>query len=82
MLKKNFTKTGNHDNTRIGTRIGVDFIDFANALNLLLGGTAVTYYGEEIGMVDIGREKISYEECQDEYGKKQGVKTNKKSNLI
>ena len=80
--KKNFTKTGNHDNTRIGTRIGVDFIDFANALNLLLGGTAVTYYGEEIGMVDIGREKISYEECQDEYGKKQGVKTNKKSNLI
>jgi hypothetical protein len=68
-----FIKTGNHDNTRIGTRIGVDFIDFANALNLLLGGTAVTYYGEEIGMVDIGREKISYEECQDEYGKKQGV---------
>jgi len=29
-------------------------------------------------MVDIGREKISYEECQDEYGKKQGVKKNKK----
>ena len=24
-------------------------------------------------MVDIEREKISYEECQDEYGKKQGV---------
>jgi len=41
---------------------------------LLLGGTAVTYYGEEIGMVDIGKEKISYEECQDEYGKKQGVR--------
>jgi len=64
---------GNHDNTRVGSRIGAEFIDLANALNLLLGGTTVTYYGEEIGMIDLPRDKLSFEECQDEAGKKRGV---------
>ncbi len=42
-------------------------------LNLLLGGTPITYYGEEIGMLDLPKDKLSYEECQDEFGIKQGV---------
>ena len=44
----------------------------ANTVNLLLSGTTVTYYGEEIGMLDLGRDKIAYEDCQDEFGKRQG----------
>ncbi|CAF0993142.1 unnamed protein product [Brachionus calyciflorus] len=63
---------GNHDNTRLGTRIGEEYIDLANVLNILLGGTTVTYYGEEIGMVDLPKNKLSFEECQDEAGKRRG----------
>lgn len=69
----NFNQLGNHDNTRVGTRVGEEYIDLANTLNLLLGGTSVTYYGEEIGMVDLPKDKLSFEECQDEAGKKRGV---------
>lgn len=41
---------GNHDNHRVASRVGAENVNLANALNLLLGGTAVVYYGEEIGM--------------------------------
>ncbi|BES96502.1 alpha-glucosidase [Nesidiocoris tenuis] len=44
--------TGNHDNPRIGTRMGSDLIDAMNMMDLLLPGTPVTYNGEEIGMTD------------------------------
>ncbi|PSN33694.1 hypothetical protein C0J52_21446 [Blattella germanica] len=44
--------TGNLDNTRVATRLGSKMIDGMNMLNLLLPGTAFTYYGEEIGMED------------------------------
>jgi len=43
---------GNHDQKRAATRWTVEGIDGANMINLLLKGTAVTYYGEEIGMED------------------------------
>ncbi|XP_023936885.2 maltase 2 [Bicyclus anynana] len=43
---------GNHDKSRVGTRQGVDRIDAMNMLALILPGVAVTYQGEEIGMVD------------------------------
>ncbi|KAF6207154.1 hypothetical protein GE061_018393 [Apolygus lucorum] len=43
---------GNHDNSRVGTRMGSDLIDAMNMLVLLLPGTPVTYNGEEIGMTD------------------------------
>nr|BAN20159.1 alpha-amylase [Riptortus pedestris] len=43
---------GNHDNSRVGTRLGPDFIDATNMLTLLLPGTTVTYQGEELGMTD------------------------------
>lgn len=43
---------GNHDNTRVGSRLGADMADAANMLILLLPGTSITYQGEELGMVD------------------------------
>lgn len=43
---------GNHDNSRAATRFGVDRIDLLNTIVLMLPGTSVTYYGEEIGMTD------------------------------
>ncbi|CAL7944762.1 unnamed protein product [Xylocopa violacea] len=42
---------GNHDRTRIGTRYP-DREDQMVMLEMILPGVAVTYYGEEIGMVD------------------------------
>jgi glycosidase len=45
----------------------------ANALCLLLGGTAITYYGEEIGMTDLPKELLKFEDCKDEAGKRHGV---------
>uniref|UniRef100_A0A336LVB8 alpha-glucosidase n=1 Tax=Culicoides sonorensis TaxID=179676 RepID=A0A336LVB8_CULSO len=43
---------GNHDGTRVATRFGSNMINFMNVLILSLPGASVTYYGEEIGMVD------------------------------
>ncbi|XP_053692700.1 maltase 2-like [Sabethes cyaneus] len=43
---------GNHDQPRVGSRYGVERIDAVNTLLMTLPGVAVTYYGEEIGMVD------------------------------
>ncbi|KAF6207152.1 hypothetical protein GE061_018391 [Apolygus lucorum] len=43
---------GNHDNSRVGTRMGPDMIDTMNILTQLLPGTSITYYGEELGMLD------------------------------
>ncbi|XP_045513187.1 maltase 2-like [Pieris brassicae] len=43
---------GNHDNSRMATRYGSALVDGINMIVLLLPGVAVTYMGEEIGMVD------------------------------
>ncbi|XP_055594366.1 maltase 2-like [Uranotaenia lowii] len=43
---------GNHDQSRVGSRYGVERIDAINMMLMTLPGIAVTYYGEEIGMVD------------------------------
>ncbi|XP_053662156.1 maltase 2-like [Anopheles marshallii] len=43
---------GNHDQPRVGTRYGPERIDAIHTLLLTLPGIAVTYYGEEIGMLD------------------------------
>ncbi|XP_031625092.1 maltase 1-like [Contarinia nasturtii] len=45
-------QVGNHDRSRIGSRYCERRIDGFNALIMTLPGIAVTYYGEEIGMVD------------------------------
>ena len=43
---------GNHDVPRIGSQLGEQYVRAMNVLVLTLPGTAVTYYGEEIGMVN------------------------------
>jgi alpha-glucosidase len=44
---------GNHDNTRIATRIGSGQARIAAMLLLTLPGTLTMYYGEEIGMTNV-----------------------------
>ncbi len=53
---------GNHDNSRIASRIGEAQARVAAMLLLTLRGTPTIYYGEEIGMKDI---PISSEQVQD-----------------
>ena len=44
---------GNHDRSRVGSRLGEDRIDIINMLLLTLPGCSVTYMGEELGMTDV-----------------------------
>ena len=52
--------TGNHDNSRIASRIGINQAKIAAILLFTLRGTPIVYYGEEIGMSDtiISKENI------------------------
>jgi glycosidase len=43
---------GNHDNGRVASRFGPELVDAMNMVYMLLPGTPITYYGEELGMVD------------------------------
>ena len=56
---------GNHDQVRIISRIGRDQAKVAAMLLLTLRGSPTIYYGEEIGMQDVG---IPPEEVQDPQG--------------
>ncbi|OWR49357.1 alpha amylase precursor [Danaus plexippus plexippus] len=53
---------GNHDQSRMANRQGVDRVDAMNMIALLLPGVAITYQGEEIGMTD---GEVSWEETKD-----------------
>ncbi|KAF7391052.1 hypothetical protein HZH66_009532 [Vespula vulgaris] len=53
---------GNHDRSRTASRYPERSIQM-NMLPMILPGVAVTYYGEEIGMVD--KSDISWEDTQD-----------------
>ncbi|XP_070505137.1 maltase 2-like [Chironomus tepperi] len=55
---------GNHDKPRFGSRYGTERIDGMLMLLLLLPGVAVTYNGDEIGMLDY-RYGISWEDTVD-----------------
>lgn len=59
----NFLKLGNHDKPRFGSRYGTERIDGLLALVLTLPGVAVTYNGDEIGMLDY--REISWENTLD-----------------
>nr|CAD7451876.1 unnamed protein product [Timema tahoe] len=56
---------GNHDQHRVASRFGSELIDGLNMILQWLPGTAVTYNGEEIGMVDT---PVSWEETVDPAG--------------
>ena len=43
---------GNHDKSRVATRLGHDLVDVMHMVTMLLKGTPITYNGEEIGMED------------------------------
>ena len=43
---------GDHNNARVGSRLGEDNRYAMNTLALTLPGMVMTYYGEEIGMLD------------------------------
>ncbi|KAG8232637.1 hypothetical protein J437_LFUL012597, partial [Ladona fulva] len=62
---------GNHDQKRVATRLGPELVDGMHMVALLLPGTAVTYYGEEIGMEDA---LISWKETVDPAGINAGEK--------
>ena len=51
------------------TKYGREYGDALNMLLLTLKGTPTTYYGEELGMIDI---EVSYEDTQDPFGKNMG----------
>ncbi|KAJ8681090.1 hypothetical protein QAD02_016877 [Eretmocerus hayati] len=58
---------GNHDNHRIASRFGRDGnrADLMSMVAMMLPGIVMTYYGDEIGMID---RPFSYEEILDPYG--------------
>nr|XP_026488751.1 maltase A1-like [Vanessa tameamea] len=56
---------GNHDNNRVASRFSPMLVDGVNMIVLLLPGIAVTYMGEEIGMVD---GYVSWEDTVDPSG--------------
>ncbi|XP_023937439.2 maltase 2-like [Bicyclus anynana] len=56
---------GNHDQSRTATRYGTSLVDGINMIVLLLPGVAVTYMGEELGMVD---GYVSWEDTVDPAG--------------
>lgn len=56
---------GNHDNSRIASRIGKEQARVAGMLLLTLRGTPTIYYGDEIGMINV---PIPKDEIQDPQG--------------
>ncbi|KAL7638904.1 UNVERIFIED_CONTAM: hypothetical protein RMT77_010438 [Armadillidium vulgare] len=67
---------GSHDQKRVSTKFGKGMVDALNMFLLLLPGTPVSYYGEEIGMENVF---ISYEDTQDPAGCNRGPKEYTKS---
>nr|ATU82842.1 secreted Alpha amylase protein [Pristhesancus plagipennis] len=57
---------GNHDQHRVATRFSELHVDLLNIINLVLKGTAVTYFGEEFGMPD---SLVRQDQAQDPQGK-------------
>uniref|UniRef100_A0A4D5R8W2 alpha-glucosidase n=1 Tax=Scolopendra viridis TaxID=118503 RepID=A0A4D5R8W2_SCOVI len=53
---------GTHDDRRITTRMDPELIDGLHMITMLLKGTPITYYGEEIGMLDIPVEDDEYKD--------------------
>lgn len=59
---------GNHDKSRLASRVGRDHARLIAVLQLTLPGLPVVYYGDELGMQDV---PISAEQVQDPFEKNQ-----------
>ena len=44
---------GHRDHSRVASRLGLELVDAMAMIQILLGGTPIIYYGEEIGMEDV-----------------------------
>ncbi|CRL00644.1 CLUMA_CG013904, isoform A [Clunio marinus] len=62
-VKSFFYQLGNHDTPRFASRFGSERVEGLLTLLLMLPGVAVSYNGEEIGMLDY--REISWEDTQD-----------------
>ena len=58
---------GNHDQPRIGSRLGSERARLAAFLLLTLRGTPTIYYGDELGMTDV---PVPPEQVQDTFGQR------------
>jgi alpha-glucosidase len=56
---------GNHDRSRVASRLGTNRVDSINMILASLPGASVTYNGDEIGMTDVW---LSWEETVDPQG--------------
>jgi len=56
---------GNHDNPRAANRFGTKLLDAMNMVIMMLQGSPITYYGDEIGMSD--NDKIKNPDERDPY---------------
>ncbi|XP_072158588.1 maltase 2-like [Bemisia tabaci] len=62
ILASCYIQVSSHDHPRFNDRVGSEMADASNMLTLLLPGTAITYYGDEIGMEDykaLGKEDLA-----------------------
>ncbi|XP_062551539.1 alpha-glucosidase-like [Armigeres subalbatus] len=50
--------SGSHDHSRFASRVGENRVDQIMTLMHTLPGTSITYYGEEIGMVDYSEAEV------------------------
>lgn len=47
-----YVQLGNHDNSRVASRSNPMLVDGLHMIQTLLPGTVVTYYGDELGLMD------------------------------
>ena len=64
-----FFQLGNHDVPRVASRFGPEIAQLLIMITMLLPGTNVSYYGEEIGMEDM---ELSWEQTVDPAGRNAG----------
>ncbi|KAK2092427.1 Neutral and basic amino acid transport protein rBAT [Saguinus oedipus] len=50
---------GGPDSSRLTSRLGNEYVNMMNMLLFTLPGTPITYYGEEIGMGNIGATNLN-----------------------
>ena len=50
---------GDKYDSRVATRMGGEYVNAMNMLLLTMRGTPITYYGEEIGMIDLNLTSVN-----------------------